>query len=427
MLTKTSSCCMPQTNDKALARQYFIKLRRQSVLAGLGGLIWLGLGLTGVLPSLLTMSGLVSYLALGCGTLFLMVYAGAHFYVGAYRALRIHLATMDTLIAIGTGAAWVYSMLVIVFAHHMPLTARHVYFEAALIIIALGNLGALLELHARQHTSEAIERLIKLRPKTARVIRGNQELDLPLADLQVGDLIRVRPGEQIPVDGVMVEGESNIDESMLTGEPIPIHKKSSDQVMSGTWNKTGSFIGKASQIGEETVLGKIIDLVKQAQHSKPALARLADKISAYFVPAVLLVAILTALIWFNVGVEPKMVYMMVTSMAVLVIACPCALGLAVPISVMVGIGKAAEYGVLIRHADALQQAGKLTIIVLDKTGTITMGKPMVTEILAVPSQDEKRVLQLAASLERGSEHPLAAAIVNAAHEADITLTTVTAF
>ncbi len=344
----------------------------------------------------------------------MLVYAGGHFFRGAWKSFRAHNANMDTLIALGTGAAWVYSMLVVLFPDLVPSLARHAYFEAAAIIIALINLGQALEMRARGKTSEAIRRLIGLQPKTARVIRDGQELDIPISEVGLDETLRVRPGEKIPVDGVIIEGHSSVDESMLTGEPMPVEKKTGDEVTGGTFNKSGSFLFQAKRIGADTALARIIEMVRRAQSTKPAIGRLADKISAVFVPSVLIIAVITFLAWFNLGPEPKLSYMLVATMTVLIIACPCALGLATPISIMVGVGKAAEYGILIRNGEALQQAGKLTTIVLDKTGTVTEGRPAVTALLPAPGWDESKLLTVAASIETGSEHPLAEAIVSAA-------------
>ena len=398
--------------DKNRAEQVYYQYLLYKLMVAIGvGLPLFILSMLNHLPSLQTTSGYWENLLIGLVTLGVLIYSGGHFFVGAWKSLRFHSANMDTLIAVGTGMSWVYSMIAIFFTQYLPVMAQHVYFEAGVVIIALVNLGAVLELRARHHTSEAIQRLMRLQPKTARVIRNNVEVDEPIENLKIGDHIRVRPGEQIPVDGMIFEGSSNIDESMLTGEPLPRQKVKDDLVYGGTLNKTGSFIFVTNRVGNETVLAKIIQLVQQAQNSKPELARLADKISAVFVPTVIIISILTALIWFNVGVEPRVAYMLVTSMAVLIVACPCALGLAVPISVMVGIGKGAEYGILIRHADALQQAGQLTTIVLDKTGTITQGQPQVTDVFPAANSDAKVLMTLAASLEAVSEHPLAEAII----------------
>ncbi len=369
----------------------------------------------------------VNNLLIGLASLGVLLYSGGHIFTGAWRGLTSLSANMDTLIAMGTGIAWIYSMIVVVWPEHIPDMARHVYFETAIIIIALVDLGSVLEMRARRHTSDAIQRLMKLQPKTARIVRDGKEIDVPIESIQMGDLVRVRPGEQIPVDGEIIEGSSSVDESLLTGESLPVEKAVGDKVIGATLNKNGTFIFKAIHVGSETVLSQIIKMVQQAQNSKPELARLADRISAYFVPSVVIIALLTAIAWYFAGVEPRLSYMLVTAMSVLVIACPCALGLAVPISVMIGIGKAAEHGILIRHADALQQTEQLTAIVLDKTGTITQGKPEVMGIYPELHIDQKQVLTLAASLEAGSEHPLAEAILNAARQHDCILHPVTQF
>jgi Cu+-exporting ATPase len=354
-------------------------------------------------------------------TLGVLVYSGGHFFSGAWRALLVKSSNMDTLIAIGTGIAWLYSILVLIFINHIPALAQHVYFESAVIIITLVNFGTILEQRARRNTSDAIKSLLQLQPKTVKVFRGTEEIDIAIDALQIGDLIRVRPGERIAVDGIITSGNSNVDESMITGEAMPRTKVVGDQVTGGTMNIDGSFIFKVMRIGKDTVLAQIVRLVEKAQNSKPELARMADKIAAVFVPIVIVIAIFTACIWYYVGKEPVLVYMLVTSMSVLVIACPCALGLAVPISVMVGIGKAAQYGILIRDASALQTTCKINTVVLDKTGTITVGKPKVTEVTAVPGIDPNQVLSIAASLESGSEHPYAFAILTAAKEKQLSI------
>lgn len=368
----------------------------------------------GILPDMITPDGRWFWLAVGVATAIVMGYAGGHFFVGAWKSFRGHNANMDTLIAIGTGAAWLYSMTVVLLPGLVPTLAQHAYFEAAAVIIALVNLGQALEMRARGRTSEAIRRLIGLQPKTARVVRYGQELDVPIADVGLDDTVRVRPGERIPVDGVVIDGHSSVDESMLSGEPLPVEKKSGDEVVGGTINVSGTFLYQAKRIGKDTVLAQIIEMVRKAQGAKPAIGRLADRVAAVFVPSVLIVAVITFLAWYNFGPEPVASFAIVTTMTVLIIACPCALGLATPISIMVGVGKAAEYGILIRNGDALQQAGKLSAVVLDKTGTVTEGRPAVTRLVPVDGWDEDSLLRIAASVEAGSEHPLAAAVVEAA-------------
>lgn len=357
------------------------------------------------------------WLVIGLLCAAVMYISGKHFYVGAWKSFANHSANMDTLIALGTGTAWLYSMVVVFFPLALPEMARHVYFEATAMIIGLIDLGLALEVKARGRTSEAIKRLIGLQPKTARVIRDNQDIDISIEQVLLNDKVRVRPGEKIPVDGVVVFGQSAIDESMLTGEPMPVEKHEGDEVVAGSINKNGSIIFKATHVGKDTALAQIIKMVKRAQNSKPPIGRLADVISAYFVPVVMIVAVVSALVWLNVGPEPAVAFAIVSATTVLIIACPCALGLATPMSVMVGVGKAAEAGVLIRNGEALQTASKITAMILDKTGTITLGAPKVTNIhLINGSDDEDEVLQLAASLEAGSEHPLALSIVESAAE-----------
>lgn len=361
----------------------------------------------------------VVWLIVGLLTLAVMIVSGKHFYVGAWKSFLNHSANMDTLIALGTGTAWVYSMVVVLFPTVVPPEARHVYFEAAAIIIGLIDLGLALELKARGRTSEAIKRLIGLQAKTARVVRDDKELDIAIDQVLLNDVVRVRPGEKIPVDGEVIEGFTAIDESMLTGEPMPVEKAEGDSLAAGTINKTGSILFKATRVGKDTALAQIINMVKRAQNSKPPIGRLADVISAYFVPVVMIIAVSSALVWLNFGPDPAVAYAIVSATTVLIIACPCALGLATPMSVMVGVGKAAEAGVLIRNGEALQTASKITAMILDKTGTITLGAPKVTDVLIAEQFDEETVLRLAATLESGSEHPLAMAIVESAQERGI--------
>lgn len=369
----------------------------------------------------------IAWLAVGLVTLGVMVFSGKHFYTGAWQSFKNHSANMDTLIALGTGTAWIYSMLVVIFPSYVPEMARHVYFEATAMIIGLINLGLALELKARGRTSEAIKRLIGLQAKTARVIRDGKDIDIAIEQVLLDDIVRVRPGEKVPVDGEVVEGHTAIDESMLTGEPMPVEKAQGDEVITGTLNKTGSILFRATRVGKDTALARIIDMVKRAQNSKPPIGRLADVISAYFVPAIMIIAIVSALVWLNFGPDPAVAYAIVSATTVLIIACPCALGLATPMSVMVGVGKAAEAGVLIRNGEALQTASKITAMILDKTGTITLGSPMVTDIIPASDIGEDEVLRLAASLESGSEHPLALAIMDSARAHELSLAKVDGF
>ncbi len=354
------------------------------------------------------------WLIVGLLTFGVMFFAGRHFYIGAWKSFANHSANMDTLIALGTGTAWIYSMFVVFFPSLVPEMARHVYFEATAMIIGLINLGLALEIKARGRTSEAIKRLIGLQPKTARVVRNGEEVDIAIERVQLGDHVRVRPGEKISVDGIVSDGLTAVDESMLTGEPMPVEKATGDEVVAGTINKSGSILFQATRVGKDTALAQIIEMVKRAQNSKPPIGRLADVISAYFVPVVMIIAVISALVWLNVGPDPRVAFAIVSATTVLIIACPCALGLATPMSVMVGVGKAAEAGVLIRNGEALQTASKVTAMILDKTGTITLGQPAVTDIELAHANNESKVLRLAASLEVGSEHPLALSIIESA-------------
>ena len=409
--------------DKEAAEMlhYRALLRRASV-AALVGFPLFAFGMAGLLPELDDGIGRAFWFAAGLLTLGVLVYSGGHFFTGAWKSARNHNANMDTLIALGTGTAWLFSMVIVVWPEWVPVSAQHAYFEAAAIIIALINFGAALEMRARGKTSEAIKRLIGLQPRTARVIRNGIEMDVVIEDVGLDETLRVRPGERIAVDGDIIEGHSSVDESMLTGEPVPVQKQPGDKVVTGTINKSGTFLFRARRIGRDTVLSQIIEMVRVAQSSKPAIGRLADSVSSIFVPTVLIIAVLTFLAWFNFGPSGQATTLaVVTTMTVLIIACPCALGLATPISIMVGIGKAAESGILIRNGDALQQAGRLDTIILDKTGTVTEGSPSVTEIVSFDQWGEEDVLRWSASIEQGSEHPLAEAIMTAASDRPFTL------
>ncbi|MFQ3249815.1 MAG: Cu+-exporting ATPase [Glaciecola sp.] len=393
---------------------YYKKLMRDMTIALLLGVPLMIYGLVIGEMTVNTTSERLVWFGIGLATLAVMYFSGKHFYVGAYNSLKNHSANMDTLIALGTGTAWLYSMVVVAVPELLPTMARHVYFEATAMIIGLINLGLALEIKARGKTSEAIKRLIGLQAKTARAIRGGNDVDIPIEDVMLQDLIRVRPGEKISVDGEVVEGHTAIDESMLTGEPMPVEKQEGDKVVAGTINKSGSIVFQATRVGKDTALAQIINMVKKAQNSKPPIGRLADAISAYFVPVIMIIAVLSALAWLNFGPSPALVFAIVSATTVLIIACPCALGLATPMSVMVGVGKAAEAGVLIRNGEALQTASKITTMILDKTGTITEGEPKVTDVLLTNDYSREEVLMLAASIEAGSEHPLAMAIVDSA-------------
>ena len=411
-----------ESEKEAAELAHYRKLLKMAAFAACVGFPQFVFGMAGYLPGFATGGGRGFWFGIGILTLVVLVYSGGHFFSGAWKSAKNHNANMDTLIALGTGTAWTYSMVIIGFPDLVPPMAQHAYFEAAAIIIAFINFGAALEMRARGKTSEAIKRLIGLQPKTARAVREGVEIDIPIEDVGLEETLRVRPGERIAVDGDIIEGNSSIDESMLTGEPVPVQKQVGDEVSAGTINKAGTFLFKARRIGKDTALARIIEMVRIAQSSKPAIGRLVDKVSAIFVPSVMIVAVITFLAWINFGNGDQVVtFAIVATMTVLIIACPCALGLATPISIMVAVGKAAEFGILIRNGDALQQAGKLSTIVLDKTGTVTEGKPSVTSLVTVDGWSEEKLLQWGASLEQGSEHPLAEAIINAAKEKEIGL------
>jgi Cu+-exporting ATPase len=356
-----------------------------------------------------------------------MFYAGAPIHRTGWLALRHRAADMNTLITLGTTAAFGYSLLVTVAPAAFPADVRNVYFEAVGVIITLILLGRLLEARAKAGTGEAIRALIGLQPRTAHVMRAGLEVEIPVADVAVDDVVAVRPGEKVPVDGELITGSSSVDESMVTGESMPVSKHPGDLVIGATVNQTGAFTMRARKVGRDTVLAQIVRLVQLAQASRAPIQRLADRASGVFVPVVILVAMATFAIWFVTAPTPALTLALVSAVAVLIIACPCALGLATPLSIMVGTGKAAQAGVLIRSAAALETAHALDTVVLDKTGTLTEGKPVLTDTVALTGWTDDEVLQLAAALEASSEHPLAAAIVTAARTRALTLPSVENF
>lgn len=357
-------------------------------------------------------------------TLPVMVWAGSDFFINTWKALKHHSATMDTLVAVGTGTAYLYSLFPTVYPQWFIDQGLRpdVYFEIAAIIIALILLGNLLENRAKGQTSEAIRKLMGLQAKTARVIRQGEPIDVPISEVALGDTVLVRPGEKVPVDGEIIEGSSTLDEAMVTGESIPVQKQVGDEVIGATLNKTGSFKFRATRVGKDTFLAQIVKLVQQAQGSKAPIQRLADRVTGWFVPAVIAIAILTFVTWFNFMGNVSMA--LITTVGVLILACPCALGLATPTSIMVGTGKGAENGILIKGADSLELAHKIQTIVLDKTGTVTQGQPTVTDYITVggtANSNELALLKLAGSLEQNSEHPLAEAVVQYAQRQGATL------
>ncbi len=354
-------------------------------------------------------------------------WVGWQFHAGFLKDLRYRSASMASLVSLGTNAAFFFSVGVTLWPYAFMGLGAMTYYETAAVLMTLIILGRWLEARAKGRTSEAIRRLMALAPKTARVLRGGQEQDLPVALVIAGDQIRVRPGEKIPVDGEVVEGASAVDESMLTGESLPVEKHPGARVIGGTVNRTGSFTFRATRVGKDTVLAQIIRLVEEAQGSKAPIQRLADQVSAIFVPIVLVIAALTFGVWWVWGPEPAFLFALTNAVAVLVIACPCAMGLATPTAIMVGTGKGAELGVLIKSAEALELLHKVGVVVLDKTGTLTVGQPVVTDAIAVNGVEEDGVLALAAAAEQGSEHPLGEAIVTRAKERGLALPPVTDF
>jgi Cu+-exporting ATPase len=379
-----------------------------------------------VLPSLFAR---VSATARGWAQLALatpvVVWGGAPFFVRGWQSVRTRHLNMFTLIALGTAAALGFSVFAVLFPEALPHTMRHggappVYFEAAAIITTLVLLGQVLELRARSATSGAIRALLGLAPKQARRVRDDEtEEDIPLSEVHPGDRLRVRPGERVPVDGIVLEGTSAVDESMITGEPIPVEKRPGDRVTGGTVNGTGGFVMRAERVGSETLLAQIVRLVGEAQRSRAPIQRLADVVSSWFVPGVMLVAAITALVWGFYGPEPRLAYALVNAVAVLIIACPCALGLATPMSIMVATGRGAQAGVLVRNAEALERLEKVNTLVVDKTGTLTEGKPRLASVVPVDGVTDDEVVALAAGLEQGSEHPLASAISKGATKRNV--------
>ncbi len=410
---------------------------RQSLLralaAGLLGSALMGAMMTGLLPhveagsALSDLSGRGFWLAMAALTLLTMIYSGRDYYVGAWKQLKHVRANMDTLVAVGTAAAWLASLLLILAPDFVPAAQRHLYLETSVLILAFLQFGHALEVRAKARTSRAIGALVALAPKSARLVRNGQEVTMPAALLQPGDVFRVRPGDAVAGDGVVVQGSSSIDESMLSGEPLAVAKTSGDEVTGGTINQSGSLLVRVSRAGADSTLAGIIQAVKQAQMSKPPIGRLVDRIAAVFVPLVMLIALLSFGAWMAWGPQPALPFALTTAIAVLVIACPCALGLATPIAIMVGMGRAARFGILIRNGDALQSAADISHLIVDKTGTLTEGKPRITAIYPADGVSEEQLLRWAASLEQPSGHPLAQAVLASAQARAIAPLPVTDF
>jgi len=368
---------------------------------------------------------------MGVLTLPVLIWSGSQFFFGMWAAVKHRSANMHTLIALGVSAAFAYSVVAVLFPELFPEgAATEPFWDVTTVVIALVVLGLALESKARGKTSEAIRKLIGIQAKTARVLRDDEILEIPVEDVLVGDVVMMRPGEKVPVDGIVEDGHSSVDESMITGESMPVEKAPGDEVIGATMNKSGSFRFKATKVGKDTALSNIIRMVQEAQGSKAPIQRIVDQVSGYFVPTVMILAIVAFVIWYDFGPEPRLIYSTIVLVTTLVIACPCALGLATPTSLTVGIGKGAENGILIRSGDALQTAERISVVVLDKTGTVTKGEPALTNITVMPDFNDNRILSLAASLERYSEHPLGEAVVSEAsdkglklHEASDVMTT----
>ncbi len=354
----------------------------------------------------------IVWMLMGVASLAVMVYSGSQFYIGMWEGLKRRSANMHTLIAVGTGVAWLYSTIALIFPQLFPSADfTDVYYDVTVVVTALVVLGLALEVKAKGRTSEAIKKLVGLQAKTARVVRDGQERDIPVEEVLLGDVVIVRPGEKVPVDGEVVEGQSSVDESMITGESIPVEKHAGDEVIGATINMTGSFRFEATRVGKDTALANIIRMVQDAQGSKVPVQRMVDLVSSYFTPAVMILAVSGFVVWYVFGPQPALAYALIVGVTTLIIACPCALGMATPMSLTTGVGLGAQNGILIRSGEALQSASRLNIIVLDKTGTITRGKPELTDVITETGFEEEDVLQLVAAVERSSEHPLASAIV----------------
>ncbi|WP_261882708.1 heavy metal translocating P-type ATPase [Vibrio pelagius] len=418
-----------QTQQEQQQRQH-TKLQRSFLINSISalalGVPMMAWGLFGGSMMIESTNDQIGWGLMGFICLVLLATSGRQFFINAWQSLQHKRATMDTLVALGTGAAWLYSMLVVIAPSWFPQASRHVYFEASAMIIGLISLGHYIEAKAKARTTQSLQALINLQPQQATAIIDGKEQSIAVEAIEVGMQIRVKPGEKMPIDGVVVSGESYVDESMLTGEPLPNIKKAADKVSAGTINGDGTLVIETTGTGSSTMLARIIQMVRQAQSTKPAIAKLADSISAVFVPVVVAIAAIAAGVWFVFGPEPSASYMLVVSTTVLIIACPCALGLATPLSVTVGVGKAAELGILIKDADVLQSASKVDAVVFDKTGTLTEGKPQVQQVFSY-NTTEAELMTLAYSLEVASEHPLAKAICQHAQSLSLEIQPVSEF
>ncbi len=417
----------PYHQQTQQARTLLHRAARRAALAGVAGFALMFATMGGMLPSIEAASPLtdlqgrglwllITMLALG-----VMTYSGYSYYTGAWKQARHGQANMDTLVAVGTGAAWLASLLLVLAPDFVPLEQRHLYLEASMVILAFLQVGHVLEILAKARTGRAIGALVELAPRNAVLLRGQEQLELPVTLLQPGDEFLVRPGTAVATDGVVSSGSSSVNEAMLTGEALPVAKQPGDSVTGGTMNASGTLTIRVTRVGENTTLAHIIQAVKRAQMSKPPIGRLVDQVAAVFVPVVMVIAVLTFFGWLQLGPSPSLPFALTASIAVLVIACPCALGLATPIAIMVGMGRAAQLGVLIRNGDALQAAAGISHLVVDKTGTLTEGRPRVTHLHCLAGIDETQALQWAASLEYASEHPLAQALVQSAEQRQLEL------
>jgi len=402
--------------DQRDREQEYQRLKNRLWISGLLTLLVLVGSMPEIFRFMNTIPESIRWLVLFVLSSVVLVYSGSQFYIKAWKALIHRAADMNTLIAVGTGSAYIYSTVATFYPGILPAAMRHIYYDTTAVIITLILFGRFLEFRAKGRTSEAIKKLIGLQPKTATVLKNGSEREIPISDVAVNDIIIVRPGEKIPVDGMVIDGSSTVDESMITGESIPVRKNAGDQVIGVTMNKTGSFRFKATRVGKDTALAQIIQLVQQAQGSKAPIQRVADFVASIFVPVVIVIALLSFGIWYIWGPEPKLIYALVTFVTVLIIACPCALGLATPTSIMVGTGKGAENGILIKNGEALEVAHKIQTIVLDKTGTITVGKPTVTDVVSINGFETDELFRIAAAVEQGSEHPLGEAIRESAQK-----------